>query len=175
MNNRIRLATIVAGVVAAPLIIIALRAGPAGAHGWITSPPSRQDHCNTGKVADCGLAASHPEGVADRSGSLTCSGGSPQFAVLDDESKNWPVTSIGSSVTMQWNLTILHRTSNWEYLVDDTLFKTFDQGNTVPAANISHELTGLPAGRHKILARWNLADVPGIAFYSCMDVNVSGS
>jgi predicted carbohydrate-binding protein with CBM5 and CBM33 domain len=171
MSLRRRLATLVAGITIAPLILLALPAGPASAHGWITSPPSRQDHCAKRRV-DCGDIQYEPQSVEGPKGSRLCSGGS-RFTVLDDESKPWPVTSISSTVTMQWKLTAAHRTSTWEYYVDNRLHQTFNQGNQQPPADISHTLTGLPGGRHKILAVWNITDT-AMAFYACVDVQVGG-
>ncbi|WP_324786575.1 lytic polysaccharide monooxygenase [Streptomyces sp. H51] len=157
---------------ALPLAAVVTTASPASAHGWITSPPSRQDHCATGRVTGCDGLQYEPQSVEAPKGSRLCSGGS-RWRVLDDETKNWPVTPVSSTVTFQWRLTAAHSTSTWDYYVDGTLFKRFDQGNTQPPSNISHTLSGLPGGKHKILAVWNVADTPN-AFYNCVDVQVGG-
>ena len=158
---------------AVPLAVVVTSASPASAHGWITSPPSRQDHCATGRVTGCGGLQYEPQSVEAPKGSRLCSGGSG-WRVLDDESKNWPVTRVSNSVTFQWRLTAAHRTSTWDYYVDGALFRRVDQGNTQPPSNVSHTLTGLPSGRHKILAVWSIADTVN-AFYNCVDVDVNGT
>ena len=152
-----------------PLIV----ATPAQAHGWITTPPSRQDHCAKGRTSfDCGPIKYEPQSVEAAKGSKLCSGGS-QFRILDDSSKPWPVTSVGSTVTFQWKLTAAHNTSTWDYYVDGKLFKQFDQRGQQPPSNISHTLSGLPGGRHLILAVWNVSNTAN-AFYNCMDVQIGG-
>ena len=172
MKVRPRLAAIAAGIVISPLVLIALPANPASAHGWVTAPASRQAMCATGRVANCGDVQYEPQSVEAPKGSRKCSGGS-RFTVLDDESKGWPATSIGSSVTVTWKLTAAHRTTTWQYYVDGNLHHTVNEGNTQPPFTVSHNLSGLPGGRHKILAVWNIGDTP-MAFYSCIDVQVGG-
>ncbi|WP_051717155.1 lytic polysaccharide monooxygenase [Streptomyces megasporus] len=157
---------------ALPLAVVVTSASPANAHGWITSPPSRQDHCATRTVSGCGGLEYEPQSVEAPKGSRLCSGGS-RWTVLDDESRNWPVTRVSSTVTFQWRLTAAHRTSTWDYYVDGVLFKRIDQGGTQPPSTVSHTLSGLPQGRHKILAVWNVADTVN-AFYNCVDVEVGG-
>lgn len=146
----------------------------AQAHGWITSPPSRADHCATGTVSfDCGGLQYEPQSVEAPKGSTLCSGGSG-FTVLDDDSLAWPRTTISGNTTFRWQITARHSTSTWEYFVDGQLFKTFDDGGAQPGATVEHTLSGLPAGDHTIFARWNIADTVN-AFYQCVDVTVSGS
>jgi predicted carbohydrate-binding protein with CBM5 and CBM33 domain len=155
--------------IAAPIVV----APAASAHGWITSPPSRQDNCATGKTSfDCGGIKYEPQSVEAPKGSMQCSGGSG-FSILDDSSKPWPRTSVGSSVTFQWKLTAAHNTSTWEYFVDGKLHQTFSSGGQQPPSNISHTLTNLPSGNHTILARWNVSNTVN-AFYNCVDLTVNG-
>ncbi len=159
----------------AMVMLVTALIGPtvARGHGWVLQPPSRQDHCANGRTSfDCGNVKYEPQSVEAPKGSMLCSGGS-SFRILDDSSLPWPVTNIGSSVTVQWRLTAAHRTSTWEYFVDGRLHATFNQNGGQPSSSISHSLTNLPSGRHTILARWNIYDTVN-AFYSCMDVNVSG-
>lgn len=164
------LALAITGAVVAPAVF----APPAEAHGWITSPPSRQDHCANGTTSfDCGAIKYEPQSVEAPKGSKQCSGGSG-FDILDDSSKPWPRTTTGSSVTFQWKLTAAHNTSTWEYFVDGQLFKTYNQNGQQPPSNISHTLTGLPSGNHTILARWNVSNT-AMAFYNCVDINVNGT
>jgi len=165
-------AVLLAAVVGAAAIVAPVAVAPsASAHGWITSPPSRQDHCAKGTTSfDCGPIKYEPQSVEAPKGSMKCSGGSG-FDVLDDAGKPWPRTQTGTSVTFQWKLTAAHNTSTWEYFVDGVLFRTFDQNGAQPPSNISHTLTGLPQGDHTILARWNVSNT-AMAFYSCVDLTV---
>jgi predicted chitinase len=165
-------AVLLAAVVGAVAIIAPVAIAPsASAHGWITSPPSRQDHCAKGTTSfDCGGIKYEPQSVEAPKGSMKCSGGSG-FSILDDASKPWPRTQTGTSVTFQWNLTAAHNTSTWEYFVDGVLFKTFNQGGAQPPSNISHTLTGLPEGNHTILARWNVSNTVN-AFYNCVALKI---
>ncbi|MCO7274728.1 MULTISPECIES: lytic polysaccharide monooxygenase [Cellulosimicrobium] len=169
-------ATLVAAVVGAAAIVAPVVVAPsASAHGWITSPASRQEQCaSSGTLSfDCGEIKYEPQSVEAVKGSMQCSGGS-RFAILDDSSKPWKRTTVGSTVTFQWELEVAHATSTWEYFVDGVLFKTFNDGGKRPAYDVSHTLTGLPSGNHTILARWNIADTNN-AFYNCVDVNVNGT
>ena len=150
-----------------------LTANVAFGHGWVTSPPSRQDHCAKHRTSfDCGQVQYEPQSVEAPKGAMSCSGGS-SFGILDNHSLAWPVTSIGSTTTFTWYCTACHRTMNWEYFVDGAKVATFTNGNSQPSQTTSHTVSGLPSGRHRILARWNIGDTP-MAFYSCIDVNVGG-
>ncbi|MET7425429.1 lytic polysaccharide monooxygenase [Dactylosporangium sp. NPDC005555] len=172
MTLRRRLAVLAAALLTAPLLTVIVTASPASAHGWITSPPSRQDQCATGVVANCGSIQYEPQSVEAPKGSRNCSGGS-SFTVLDQENKGWRVTNISSSTTFSWRNTAMHRTLNWQYYVDGNLHQTFTNGNAQPPQVVNHNVTGLPSGRHKVLAVWNIYDTP-MAFYACVDVNVGG-
>jgi predicted carbohydrate-binding protein with CBM5 and CBM33 domain len=183
--NRARSATSLTRPLLTALAALALAAGflvaapsdvlpQAQAHGWITSPPSRADHCATGTVSfDCGGLQYEPQSVEAPKGSTQCSGGSG-FTVVDDDSLPWPRTTVGSDTTFRWQITARHRTATWEYFVDGQLVKTVDDGGAQPGATVEHTLTGLPAGDHTILARWNIADTVN-AFYQCVDVTVTGA
>lgn len=144
---------------------------PVLAHGWVTSPASRQDHCAAGRTAfDCGQVKYEPQSVEAPKGSRLCSGGS-RFDILDSDGP-WPVTNVGSTVSFTWKNTAAHRTLNWEYFLGNYLIKSFDGGNQIPPNEVSHTISGLPAGHHTILAVWNIADT-AMAFYSCIDVHVA--
>lgn len=157
-------------LVAAPSVLLP----QAQAHGWITNPPSRADHCATGAVSfDCGGLQYEPQSVEAPKGSMECSGGSG-FTVVDDDSLPWPRTSVGSEVTFRWQITARHSTSTWEYFVDGQPFKTVDDGGAQPGATVEHTLSGLPAGDHTVFARWNIADTVN-AFYQCVDITVGGA
>ena len=145
----------------------------AEAHGWVASPPSRQDHCAKRTVSwSCNGVEWEPQSVEAPKGSMLCSGGS-RFTTLDNASLAWPRTNIGSTHTFQWTLTAFHRTASWEYFVDGRLFKTVNDNGATPPATVTHTLSGLPSGNHTILARWNVYDT-AMAFYACMDVNIGG-
>ena len=172
MTLRRRLAALSAAVLTAPLIAVILPAAPASAHGWITNPPSRQDQCATRTVSDCGDIQYEPQSVEAPKGSRSCSGGS-RFTVLDNEGKGWRVSSIGSSASFTWRNTAMHRTLNWQYYVDGNLHQTFNGNAAQPPQTVTHQLTGLPGGRHKVLGVWNIYDTQ-MAFYACVDVNIGG-
>jgi chitin-binding protein len=148
---------------------------PASAHGYVSTPPSRQALCAAGAVPDCGQIQFEPQSVEGPKGLTSCSAGLPQFAVLDDESRNWPATSVGTRVDFSWVLTARHATSTWQYFVGGRLVASFDDGGRQPNATVTHsvDLSGF-TGRQKILAVWNIADTAN-AFYNCIDVNVGGS
>jgi chitin-binding protein len=173
MTLRRRLAVLAAALLTVPLLTVIFSAAPAGAHGWVTSPPSRQDQCATGVVANCGSIQYEPQSVEAPKGSRNCSGGNSNFTVLDQENKGWVVTNISSSTTFSWRNTAMHRTLNWQYYVDGNLHQTFTNGNAQPPQVVNHNVTGLPSGRHKVLAVWNIYDT-AMAFYACVDVNVGG-
>lgn len=172
MNLRRKVAAAAGGIAAVPLVLIALPANPASGHGWITSPPSRQDMCATGRVANCGPIQYEPQSVEGPKGLRSCNGGLPQFAVLNDSSR-FPATSVGSTVTFTWRLTAAHRTSTWEYYIGSQRIGLFDQGGQQPPFTLSHTISGLPSGRQTVLAIWNIADTVN-AFYACVDLQVGG-
>jgi predicted carbohydrate-binding protein with CBM5 and CBM33 domain len=172
MSLKRRMAVLAATVVAAPLVAVFATAGPASAHGWVTNPPSRQDQCAKGVVANCGSVQYEPQSVEAPKGATSCSGGG-SFSVLNDDSMPWRVSNIGSNTAFTWHHTAAHRTSNYLYYVDGRLHQSFSGNNTQPPTDLTHNVTGLPSGRHKILAVWNIFDTAN-AFYSCVDVNVGG-
>ncbi|GAA1398522.1 lytic polysaccharide monooxygenase [Catellatospora coxensis] len=158
------------GLVTASLAI----ASPASAHGYVSSPPSRQALCASGRVGDCGPIQYEPQSVEGPKGQRNCHGGLAQFAVLNDDSRNWPATSVGSSVTFNWVLTARHSTSSWEYYIGSRRIAFFEDGGRQPNATVSHQvsLAGF-SGRQKLLAIWNIGDTP-MAFYNCIDLQVGG-
>jgi len=158
--------------VAAVLASFFVAVSPAHAHGWVVSPPSRQDMCAKGRVANCGDIIYEPQSVEAPKGSMQCNGGGSRFAVLNDESKGWPATSVGNNVTFTWTLTARHSTHSWEYFVGSTRIAVFNDGGAQPPATVSHSVSlGGRTGRLKVLARWNINDTP-MAFYACVDLQV---
>lgn len=146
---------------------------PASAHGYISSPPSRQANCARGVVANCGDIVYEPQSVEAPKGSTQCNGGGSRFAVLNDNSRNWPAQSVGQTVTFNWVLTARHATSTWEYFIGGRQLASFNDGGAQPGATKSHtvNLAGF-TGRQTLLARWNVADT-AMAFYSCVDLQIS--
>ncbi|GGL28499.1 lytic polysaccharide monooxygenase [Planomonospora parontospora] len=150
-------------------------ASPALAHGYVSSPPSRQAMCAQGRVANCGAIVYEPQSVEGPKGQMNCHGGVGRFSVLSDESRAWPATPVGNSVTFNWVLTARHSTSHWDYYIGNKKIATFNDGGRQPGATVSHvvNLSGY-SGRQKVLAVWNIADTVN-AFYSCIDLQVGGS
>jgi chitin-binding protein len=171
MRRRITLPLL---TVAALLASLFVAVTPAQAHGYISSPPSRQAMCAQGRVANCGDIVYEPQSVEAPKGSMQCNGGGSRFGVLNDNSRDWPATSVGQSVTFNWILTARHATSTWEYFVGGTRIAVFDDGGRQPGATKSHTVSlGGRTGRLTVLARWNVADTP-MAFYACVDLQVGG-
>jgi predicted carbohydrate-binding protein with CBM5 and CBM33 domain len=149
-------------------------ASPALAHGYVSTPPSRQALCASGAVANCGQIQYEPQSVEAPKGRQSCDGGVSTWSVLSDESRNWPAKSVGTSVTFTWVLTARHRTADWTYYVGGTKVATVSGGNAQPDAVVSHkiDLSRFP-GKQTVLAVWNIGDTVN-AFYSCVDLNIGG-
>jgi predicted carbohydrate-binding protein with CBM5 and CBM33 domain len=140
------------------------------AHGWITAPASRQEHCaRRNTTFDCGALQYEPQSVEAPKGAWSCSGGSP-FSILDSAGP-WPITEVGRSTTFTWALTAPHRTQSWEYFLNGTRLAWIDGQQQIPGRTVSHTLHHLPSGQHTILARWNIGDT-AMAFYNCVDIFV---
>ncbi|GIF25906.1 chitin-binding protein [Actinoplanes tereljensis] len=171
MRRRFALPALTIAATAASLLVAV---APAAAHGYISSPPSRQANCASGAVANCGDIVYEPQSVEAPKGSTQCNGGGSRFAVLNDTSKAWPAAAAGQTVTFNWVLTARHSTSTWEYFIGGTLLASFNDGGAQPGATKSHTVSmkGF-TGRQTVLARWNVADTNN-AFYSCVDLNIGG-
>ncbi|MGW5055381.1 lytic polysaccharide monooxygenase [Actinokineospora sp. NPDC004072] len=173
MKHKRKLAAIAAGVGISPLIMVALPASPAAAHGYISTPPSRQAQCAAGTVS-CGSIKYEPQSVEGPKGQRNCHGGVGRFADLNDDSKPWRATSVGSSVTFNWIITARHRTTTWEYYIGNTRVALFNDNGAQPGSRVSHTVNlGGYSGRQKLLAVWNIADT-AMAFYNCVDLQVGG-
>ncbi|MCP2245373.1 lytic polysaccharide monooxygenase auxiliary activity family 9 protein [Lentzea rhizosphaerae] len=172
MKIRRRTAAAMAGVLAAPLLVVALPTGTAFAHGYVSSPASRQAQCARGTVKDCGAIQYEPQSVEGPKGLRSCNANLQQFAVLNNDNKGWKVAGVGRTVTFNWTFTARHRTRDYEYFVDGRKVATFSGNNQIPPATVSHNVNLGSAGRHKVLAIWNIGDTSN-AFYSCIDVNAS--
>jgi predicted carbohydrate-binding protein with CBM5 and CBM33 domain len=173
MSLKRRLAVLGAAAGLAPLFLVALPAATASAHGYISSPPSRQAQCAQGTVS-CGDIKYEPQSVEGPKGLRSCSGGNSRFAELDDDGKGWHATSVSGSVTFNWVFTARHSTTNYEYYIGNTRVADFEAGGAQPPPTLAHtvDLSGY-SGRQKLLAVWNIADT-GNAFYSCVDLQIGG-
>ncbi|MEE1746590.1 MULTISPECIES: lytic polysaccharide monooxygenase auxiliary activity family 9 protein [unclassified Streptomyces] len=161
----------VIGALLAPVLVLTLPVGSASAHGYISSPPSRQAQCAAGTVS-CGEIKYEPQSVEGPKGLTSCSGGNSRFAELDDDSKGWQVTPISRSTSFQWVLTARHATSTWQYFAGGRKIAEFNDNGAQPGATVTHQVDfGNLTGRQKVLAVWNIADTAN-AFYACIDVNV---
>ncbi|MFC6088439.1 lytic polysaccharide monooxygenase [Saccharothrix lopnurensis] len=171
MSLKRKLAAVLAGTAVAPLLVV-VSAGTASAHGYISSPPSRQAMCAQGRISNCGPIVYEPQSVEGAKGQQNCHGGVGSFAQLNDDSRPWPTTSVGNNVTFNWTLTARHSTTTWQYFVGGSKIAEFNDGGRQPAASVSHNVNlGGRTGRVKLLAVWNIADTP-MAFYSCVDLQV---
>lgn len=167
-----RVAAAMAGVLAAPLLVVALPSGTAFAHGYVSSPASRQAQCASGAVSGCGAIKYEPQSVEGPKGLRNCHANLPQFAELNNDNRGWRVANVGRTVTFNWTFTARHRTRDYEYFVDGRKVATFSGNNQMPPATVQHSVNLGSAGRHKVLAIWNIGDTVN-AFYSCIDVNAS--
>ncbi|GGS13948.1 chitin-binding protein [Streptomyces aureoverticillatus] len=155
----------------APVLVLTLPTGSAGAHGYVNAPASRQAQC-AARTVPCGDIKYEPQSVEGPKGLRSCSGGNARFAELDDDRKGWKVSDVSRTQTFTWTFTARHRTANYEYFVDGTKVATIDGGNQQPPATVSHQVNlGSATGRHKVLAVWNIGDTAN-AFYACIDVNI---
>jgi len=170
MRRWIALPLMTIGSVLAALLVVPK---PALAHGYVSSPPSRQAMCAQGRISDCGPIIYEPQSVEAPKGSMRCSGGS-RFTELD-ANRNWPTTSVSpGTVRFTWTLTANHRTTNWEYFVGGTRIANFDDSGAQPPMTVSHNVNlGGRTGRITVLARWNIFDT-AMAFYACVDLQVGG-
>ncbi|MFC8594704.1 lytic polysaccharide monooxygenase auxiliary activity family 9 protein [Streptomyces atroolivaceus] len=156
----------------APLLAVSLPAGNASAHGYISSPPSRQAQCAAGTVS-CGSIKYEPQSVEGPKGLTSCSGGNAAFAELNNDSKGWKVTPISRTTSFNWRLTARHATSTWQYYAGGRKIAEFNDGGARPGETVTHQVNfGNLTGKQKVLAVWNIADTAN-AFYACVDVNVS--
>lgn len=160
---------------AVALIAPVVQAPVASAHGWVTAPPSRQEMCARGRIA-CGPVKYEPQSVEGPKGLRSCSAGRSTWAELDDDSRPWPVTTVGTTVPFTWVFTAAHRTTSWEYFIDGTRIAAVSGGGALPSAQVTHtvDLSRYP-GRRTVLAVWTIDDTAN-AFYACIDLQVgSGS
>src|SRR3954447_13246727 len=84
MRRRNTLAALTVGTVAASLFVAV---APASAHGYISSPPSRQANCASGAVSGCGDIVYEPQSVEAPKGSTQCNGGGRRVGGLHDKNQ----------------------------------------------------------------------------------------
>lgn len=169
-NARRRLSTIFA-VVAMALGMLLVVPGTASAHGYVSSPASRQAQCAQGAV-ECGPIKWEPQSVEGPKGLRNCHGDNAQFAELSDDSKGWQVHPVGQTVSFTWKFTAPHRTSNFEYYIGGTKVGDFSGNDTQPPDGLTHDVNlGGFSGQQRLLAIWNIADTAN-AFYACVDLQV---
>jgi chitin-binding protein len=170
MRRSIAYPLVILGAVGSTLAVTS----PALAHGYVSSPPSRQALCASGDVKNCGPIEFEPQSVEGPKGLRSCDGGNGPFSALADESRNWPAKAVGTKVTFSWVKRARHRTLNWEYFIGGKKVATVPGGNAQPDAVVNHEidLSGF-RGRQTVLAVWNIGDTP-MAFYNCVDLTIGG-
>ncbi|WP_324194637.1 lytic polysaccharide monooxygenase auxiliary activity family 9 protein [Nocardia terpenica] len=156
----------------APLLTVVLPMATANAHGYISSPASRQAQCAQG-LLECGDIKYEPQSVEGPKGQLNCSAGDPRWADLDDDSKPWQVYNVGTTVSFSWTFTARHATTDFEYWIGNTEVASFDGGGQEPDPDTTHtvNLSGF-SGRQKLIGIWNIADTAN-AFYACVDLNIA--
>lgn len=162
-----------AAITAATVLGSLLVASPASAHGYVSAPPSRQAMCAQGRVA-CGQITYEPQSVEGPKGLRNCHGGNAVFAELNDDSRGWPATTVGSTLTLTWTNTARHATANWEYYIGGTRVGSVSGNSQQPPATVTHTIgLGGFSGRQKLLAIWNISDTAN-AFYACIDLQIGG-
>jgi predicted carbohydrate-binding protein with CBM5 and CBM33 domain len=172
MRRKIAYPLATLGMVASSL---AVASSPAMAHGYVSSPPSRQAQCAAGSVANCGAIQFEPQSAEAPKGSKECNGGGAALPGLKKKTQPKRATNVGKSATFNWVLTARHRTATWVYYVDGAEVAKFDDKNAIPAASVSHTVDlSRFSGRKTVLAVWNIGDTP-MAFYNCVDVNIGGT
>ncbi|MBF6326954.1 lytic polysaccharide monooxygenase [Nocardia transvalensis] len=163
----------IGAAVAVPAAMVTVLPATAWAHGYVSSPLSRQAQCAQ-HVVSCGEITYEPQSVEAPKGSHSCSGGNTRFEELDDDNKGWRAQSVGRSVDFTWTNTAQHRTANWEYYIGDTRVGFIDGKNEQPGEKVTHTIDlGQFSGRQKLLAVWNIGDTEN-AFYSCVDLQIGG-
>jgi len=173
MSLKRKLIMFASAVLIAPLGLVMLPAATANAHGYILTPPSRQAQCAQHTVT-CESIQWEPQSVEGPKGLRNCHGNVARFAELSDNSKPWKATSVGRTVNFTWTFTARHATDTFEYFVGNTRVKEVKYNNQQPPATLTHSVNlGAVSGRVRLLAVWNVGDTTN-AFYSCVDLQVSG-
>lgn len=162
------------------LAVLHMAVAPASAHGYVSSPPSRQIRCRVEGIPGCGDVRWEPQSVEAPHGSFKCNGNGARFPELNDEAlwQNhfFTVSSGVDSLVFSWVFTVLHRTTTFEYFLltpnNNILLASYNYGNATPPWTVEHvvPLSG-HTGRQTILGRWNIGDTVN-SFYSCVDLHI---
>ena len=166
--------SIIGATALTPCLFVSLPMAKANAHGYVSTPPSRQAQCQQGIVTTCGTVKYEPQSVEGRQGQRNCHAGIKRWDALNDDSRPWKSTPVGKVASFTWTKTAVHRTANWEYYIGSTRIAKVDYNNKVPPSTVTHQLdlSGF-SGRQKLLAIWNIGDTQN-AFYSCVDLQIDG-
>jgi predicted carbohydrate-binding protein with CBM5 and CBM33 domain len=174
MSLQRKLVMFATAAVIAPLGLVVLPAATANAHGYISTPPSRQAQCARGTVPNCGQIQWEPQSVEGPKGLRSCNGGVARFAELTEDHRPWVATRVGRTVNFTWTFTARHSTRSFEYYIGNTRVASFAGNAQQPPPTLNHTVNlGNVSGRVKLLAVWNIEDTPN-AFYACVDLQVSG-
>lgn len=168
-----RMLSIAGATALVPLAQVVLPMATANAHGYVSSPPSRQAQCvQNAALLKCGAIQYEPQSVEGAKGLRNCSASKPEFAALDDDTRPWTVTPVSTNQAFTWTFTANHATAGWEYYIGNTKVGSFDGKNQPAPAGVTHTLDlSKFSGRQKLLAVWNIGDTPN-AFYSCVDIQI---
>lgn len=110
------------------LALLLLAPQSTNAHGWIITPPSRQESCRNGTVpsSGCGGVQYEPQSVeAPKGGPFDldlgdhiCNGDASRFDALNTPAI-WPSTTVPANqdLALNWTMTVVHRTTKWEYFL----------------------------------------------------------
>ncbi|MAM86976.1 MAG: chitin-binding protein [unclassified Hahellaceae] len=197
MTSTTRL-TALAFATAVPLLGIAQQVL---AHGYVTSPTSRNYACKLGDNTNCGAIIWEPQSLEAPKGfpqsgpadGKIASAGLAQFSPLDAQSANrWSKQSMRPGQnTFSWTFTANHSTSNWRYFItkpgwnvnaalsrqsfDLQPFCSVSGNQQQPPKQVNHNCN-VPDrnGYHVILAVWDIGDTTN-AFYNVIDVNLAGN
>jgi predicted carbohydrate-binding protein with CBM5 and CBM33 domain len=150
----------------------AVKAAPASAHGYVSSPASRQAQCAQ-LLLPCGEIRFEPANVQGPKGLRNCHADIFRFSDLSDDTKPWVAKAVGSTVSLTWQFTDRHPTASFEYFVGNTRLAVFPLNNQLQPPTLTHTINlGALHGRVRLLAVWNIGDTAN-AFYSCVDLQVA--
>lgn len=168
----------------------------ANAHGYITTPPSRQAFCADGSVeeANCGGVTYEPQSVESPKGApfekdvgdQICNGGGARFAALNTAGDGiWPQTDVpaASDLNVEWKITAAHKTQSWAYYItrpdlelDPSQPLTKDDFQTEPILMLDTDHDAPPATVSHTIPSAGLADHSGYAvIYGVWSIGDTGN
>lgn len=166
------------------------------AHGYITTPPSRQASCADGSVeeANCGGVTYEPQSVESPKGApfekdvgdQICNGGGARFAAINTAGDGiWPQTEIpaASDLNVEWKITAAHKTQSWAYYItkpdlelDPSQPLTKDDFQTEPILMLDTDHDAPPATVSHTIPSAGLADHSGYAvIYGVWSIGDTGN